>query len=514
MIEVEVGDTVVEFPDGTSPDVMKAALQKQFGTKAAPQEEPAAFDERFPEQKPQPGFAERALKPVTSYPETYMQMNREGLNQMGEGAARLQRAFTPKTGPRVGPFPDEQAANVVTGAAEMAAGGLNYATSPINAALRTVVGMPVEQLSGIPKEYTEFAAGLALPVPKRIPVPAARAEPRAIPKVPPTAEELFDAASEGYKKARASEFRMAPEATAELSAGIKADLGEAGYRDFLTPKTFKAVDELKLDAPSNVADIEAVRRALNIAAKDPAEKDAARRAIMAIDEKLGAAVPEIAQARGNYAAASRAEALEEAGEKAQRQAASANSGQNIDNATRQQIKAILNSPSRRRGYSANELAQMEVIVQGTRMGDAARFGGNLLGGGGGLGTMLTASAGAFATGGPGAIAPVFGYALKKIGNKATADQVVKLEEMVRSRSPLGQAVGAATKNWSEAVQAFELEPSVKNFVRLSIASRNLSNTAHGAQISLTPDSLLRSVTGSVPAAADQEQVEPERRVDE
>lgn len=30
MIEVNVGDTVVEFPDGTHPDVMKTALQKQF----------------------------------------------------------------------------------------------------------------------------------------------------------------------------------------------------------------------------------------------------------------------------------------------------------------------------------------------------------------------------------------------------------------------------------------------------------------------------------------------------
>ncbi len=31
MIEVEVGDTIVEFPDGTSPDVMRAALRKRFG---------------------------------------------------------------------------------------------------------------------------------------------------------------------------------------------------------------------------------------------------------------------------------------------------------------------------------------------------------------------------------------------------------------------------------------------------------------------------------------------------
>lgn len=36
MIEVEVGDAIVEFPDGTSPEVMRSALQKRFG---APKQE-------------------------------------------------------------------------------------------------------------------------------------------------------------------------------------------------------------------------------------------------------------------------------------------------------------------------------------------------------------------------------------------------------------------------------------------------------------------------------------------
>ena len=38
MIEVEVGDTIVEFPDGTPPDVMKGALQKRF---SAPEPKPS-----------------------------------------------------------------------------------------------------------------------------------------------------------------------------------------------------------------------------------------------------------------------------------------------------------------------------------------------------------------------------------------------------------------------------------------------------------------------------------------
>lgn len=44
MIEVEVGDTIVEFPDGTSSDVMRAALSKQFPAQSQPRDVGAAED--------------------------------------------------------------------------------------------------------------------------------------------------------------------------------------------------------------------------------------------------------------------------------------------------------------------------------------------------------------------------------------------------------------------------------------------------------------------------------------
>lgn len=509
MIEVEVGDTIVEFPDGTPPDVMKTALQKQFASK----EVPASFDERFPEQEQSasiPGVR-GLVEPFLSYPETQGQMARESAQQMGEGASRIGRALTPRSGPRVGPFPDEQAANLVTGAGELAAGGLGYIASPINAALRTVVGKPVEDITGVPKEYTEFGASLALPIPKRIPLPA-RAEPKAAPKVSPTQEQLFESADANYAAARKSPYRMAPEDTKAMVDDIRTSLKEEGYRDYLVPKTFKALDEFSVTDPSGVADIDGVRKALNRAGADPAEKDAVRRAISAIDAKLSPAVPEIAAARGDYAAGSRSELITEAVERAQRQASAANSGQNFDNALRQQFKAIRNNPKKIRGLSADELAMMDEVIGGGKAGNTTRFLGNLMGGGGGLGSVVTATAGGLATGGWGAVAPVFGMAFKKMGNQLTQGQIEKLDELVRARSPLGQAVGSSVKAWSEAAQAFEIEPSVKNFVRMSIASRNLSNTAKGAQVSLTPDSLLRSATGSMKAAAEDEQVDPERVV--
>lgn len=153
MIEVEVGDTIVEFPDGTPNDVMQAALQKQFG-----QQKPAS-----------PGMLAKAAEPITSYPETYDKMQREARGQIVRGGDQIAEGG---------------AGNVVYGLGNIALGSIGYLASPLNAALRTVVGKPIEENIGIPKEYSEFAASLALPgmgltkiTPKTVPVAPAAVPP-------------------------------------------------------------------------------------------------------------------------------------------------------------------------------------------------------------------------------------------------------------------------------------------------------------------------------------------------
>jgi hypothetical protein len=54
--------------------------------------------------------------------------------------------------------------NIGWGAANLGLGALNYVGSPINAALRAVAGKPIQDVTGIPKEYTEFAIGMASPL--------------------------------------------------------------------------------------------------------------------------------------------------------------------------------------------------------------------------------------------------------------------------------------------------------------------------------------------------------------
>lgn len=91
----------------------------------------------------------KALSPITSYPETYSRMNQESRDQMSRGAGQISNP--------------SGAMDMAYGAGNIALGGLGYIASPINAAYRSIVGQPIEDTTGIPREYTEFAAQLATP---------------------------------------------------------------------------------------------------------------------------------------------------------------------------------------------------------------------------------------------------------------------------------------------------------------------------------------------------------------
>lgn len=113
---------------------------------------------------------EKVVEPITSYPETYSKMKNEALEQAGHGIEQLS---SPKDG-----------WDVAKGAGNVALGSLGYATSPISAGLRTLVGKPVEEATGIPKEYTEFASSLAIPGLGFTRMPGASAIPKAPPRGP------------------------------------------------------------------------------------------------------------------------------------------------------------------------------------------------------------------------------------------------------------------------------------------------------------------------------------------
>ncbi len=110
---------------------------------------------------PQTTALQDAVEPFTSYPETYSKMNKEARDQMSHGVDQISG--------------DGGAWDKVKGAGNVGLGALNYVTSPINAGIHSVVGRPIERVTGIPSEYTDFVASLLLPTPKKVPqAPAAK----------------------------------------------------------------------------------------------------------------------------------------------------------------------------------------------------------------------------------------------------------------------------------------------------------------------------------------------------
>jgi hypothetical protein len=407
---------------------------------------------------------------------------------------------------------------VAAGVGNVVQGAAGYLYSPIGAGVRSMVSAPLEQRTGIPKEYPEFAAGLAIPLPKAVPR-VAKAEA-------PTVAELKGAASAGYKSPEVRGVEIKSETLPQLSQKIRAELDSGlSIDETLAPKTFAILAKAE-QAPAGsvvtVQNLESLRRKLGHAAGsgDKTERLAAIKAQRDIDDFLAhlpkgdvitgdaqAASAILKEARGNYSAAESALTLDRKTQRAELRAAAANSGQNVTNAMRQRMADILLSPSERRGFSSPELVMMERIVRGSKTENIIRGAGNFLGGGGGLGAMVTTAEGARALGPIGALAALPGAALKSLSNVMTARNIEKLNEMVRADSPLGRKVAAPLEDWSRIRAEAETTPTSRNIARLTLASRNLSTNLRDVGIEVAPDRLIR-LQGPVGAGAEEEQPQP------
>lgn len=279
----------------------------------------------------------------------------------------------------------------------------------------------------------------------------------------PSVQELETAARSGYNAPAVAELQIRPEAVKNFGGIVAGDLEQKGINAELAPKTFSILNKLA-DAPEGsfvtASNFDTLRRTLGNAARDftnPTEQKAASQAIKHLDNYLAelpaqdvakgdaqSAARILSDARGNYASARRSETVTGAVETADGNAAAANSGQNIGNAIRQRFNSILKSDRASSGFKPEEIAQAERVRDGTLTGNAARFTGNMLGGGGGLGAVVAAGVGGAATapwGGFGAALPAVGYGLKKFSDMSVRRQAELLDEMVRSNSPLAQSAG-------------------------------------------------------------------------
>jgi hypothetical protein len=130
----------------------------------------------------------------------------------------------------------------------------------------------------------------------------------------------------------------------------------------------------------------------------------------------------------------KAELIEEAITKAQRRTESTGSGGNINNALRQNIRAILDSPKKRRSFNAQEIDTMEELVRQGRTENFLRLVGKLSPSGNGLmaalgigGTMINPAIG---------LASLAGAGAKVMADRGTVNRATQLQNQVARGAPM------------------------------------------------------------------------------
>jgi hypothetical protein len=291
----------------------------------------------------------------------------------------------------------------------------------------------------------------------------------------PSAQALKGAAEQGYQSMRGMGVDYSTDAVKSVADEALQRLEQEGFRDTFAPNTFSILKELQAppqDAVVDLVGLNTARKSLGLAAgsKEREEAKAATKAIRELDKFIQEPPPEgvvagpaaaagttLKEANANYAAAMRSDKITGAADQAVTDAATAGSGFNIDNRTRQLLNSILKKQSERRGFSPEEQTLIREIAEGKFGKNFARWIGNYLGGGGGLPANLAslgAAASGMALGGPwgllaGAIPPAIGAVGRATANKLSQSQAHNLAETLRMRSPL----------YEQAVKSAPMEPA-------------------------------------------------------
>jgi hypothetical protein len=254
-------------------------------------------------------------------------------------------------------------------------------------------------------------------------------------------EAMKDAA---YKRAEAAGVVYTPQAVEKLNNGLVADLADFGYDPALMPGasvairkiqelegqnvTLKGLDTIRKVAsngfiPGNKPNNAVVSKIVN--AIDDLSTTAGGGDILMGDAAGGAAA--LKEARQLASRAIKSERVQQALQKAELRAGSTGSGGNVDNATRQNLRRILEKP---RGFTPDEQAALEAAVMGTPTQNGLRLAGKLSPSGNGLmaalgigATMANPAMGALSLGGMGA---------KTIADSITGRNVQKLSEIIRA----------------------------------------------------------------------------------
>ncbi len=224
----------------------------------------------------------------------------------------------------------------------------------------------------------------------------------------PDKQSIRAEADASYQAADDAGVIIKPDAMERMARDLHQELSDFGYHPKLHPTGAVAIDEISQAIKGGNITLKGVDRIRQVV-KDASQplnwkdKKVAGKVVKRIDDMLAKLTPDdvvagdpakgvaaLTKARALWARLSKAELVDATFEKATRQASVANSGGNIDNAIRQKFNALLNSPTKLRGFSPDEIAMVKRVAEG-RGGtqELLRWAGKMSPRSGGLLTLIS-----------------------------------------------------------------------------------------------------------------------------
>ncbi len=283
-----------------------------------------------------------------------------------------------------------------------------------------------------------------------------------------TIQEVKQAAAAGYKNPALDAVEFKPNVVDTLANTITKSLDRSKLNDRIAGDARAVVEDLKNPINGTTHTLEDLRTTKSILGDmagelengKPTQNARAAAQAKGLIEKYIESAPQshvnagdfpaasniLKAADANYASGMTAERVSDKLRNADLRASSTYSGGNLNNATRQNLRALLTSKRQGRGLTPDELQTIEDTVRGSTAGNLMRVGGKLLGGGGGLGAVASAAIGHTLAPVVGLAAPVVGYGLKKIGDAVTRSNADKIVQQILARSPEGVSKAASVSS--------------------------------------------------------------------
>lgn len=229
-------------------------------------------------------------------------------------------------------------------------------------------------------------------------------------------DSLKTAVKQSYDAVRNSPVIYHPAAMDDLVSEARIALTKQGLNPVKAPSTFSILDAAGAPKPRGAIvtpdDFDTLRQQLRGGVPGTQDRLAGGLAIELLDRRMANPLPQhiisgtgqdisdlgrnLADARGNYRALATAKAVEGKIDTSAIKADVSHSGGNLDNTTRQYLASLLTTKAGQRaipGATSTEKQAIEDAARGDWLTNAARYGGKLLGGGGGLGQFIASSTG-------------------------------------------------------------------------------------------------------------------------